>query len=148
VDKELYRVGVEIDHLPFFFNQVMNEQITPGGKKWTIVADSARPETISYMRRKDFNVIPARKGPGSVEDGIEFLKSFDIVVHPECTHTIDELTLYSYAIDPRTKLVTANLKDEHNHIIDALRYAGEPMRHNRVIPFARPVVVSGARPSP
>jgi len=148
VDKELYKVGVEIDHLPMFYDQVMNESITPGGRKWTVVADSSRPETISYLRRKNFNMIPARKGPGSVEDGVEFLKSYDIVVHPECIRTIDELSLYAYKIDPKTQLVTPVLKDEHNHIIDALRYAAEPLRHNRVIPFARPIIVSGSRRAP
>lgn len=148
VDKELYKVGVEIDHTPMFFNQIMNSQVTPGGRKWTITADNARPETISYMRRQDYNVVPAKKGPGSVEDGVEFLKSYDIVVHPDCTHTVDELTLYSYEIDKKTNLVTANLKDEHNHVIDALRYAIEPLRHHRPIIFARPILVVGARPSP
>jgi phage terminase large subunit len=44
--------------------------------QWPIRADSARPETISYMQRHGFNSSPRRrKGQGSVEDGIEFLKS-------------------------------------------------------------------------
>ena len=148
VDKELYRVGVEIDHLPMFYDQVMNTSITPGGRKWSIVADSARPETISYLRRKDFNILGARKGAGSLEDGVEFLRNYDIVVHPECTHTIDELSLYSYIIDKKTGLVTAQLKDEHNHVIDALRYAVEPLRRSRVVPFAKPMIIVGQKISP
>lgn len=148
VDKELYKVGVEIDHLPLWYNQVMNTQITPGGKKWTIVADSSRPETISYCRRHEFNMISAKKGAGSLEDGVEFLKNYDIVVHPECTHTIDELTLYSYKTDKKTGLVLPVLEDDHNHVIDALRYAVEPLRRSQVIPFARPIVVSGGRRAP
>lgn len=146
VDKELYKVGVEIDHTPMFFDQMMG--FTPGGRKWTVVADNSRPETISYMRRQGFNCIPARKGSGSVEDGVEFLKNYDIVVHPDCTHTIDELTLYSYEIDKKTNLVTPNLKDEHNHVIDALRYAIEPARRQGSIVYAKPVLVYGSRPSP
>lgn len=148
VDKELYKVGVEIDHIPFWYNQVMNDQITPGGKKWTIVADSSRPETISYLRRHEFHMLPSRKGAGSVEDGIEFLKSYDIVVHPECVHTIDELTLCSYQIDKKTALVLPLLEDRHNHIIDALRYAVEPLRRGLVIPFARPLIIAGTRRAP
>ena len=31
-----------------------------------------------------------------------FLQSFDIIVHPRCTHVIDELRLYSYKRDPLT----------------------------------------------
>jgi phage terminase large subunit len=112
------------------------------------VADSSRPETISYVRRSKFNIIPAKKGPGSVEDGVEFLKNYDIVVHPECTHTVDELSMYSYKTDPKTKLITPLLEDKHNHMLDALRYAVEPARRSPIIVYARPVLVTGPRPSP
>ena len=68
------------------------------------------------------------KGKGSLEDGVEFLKSYDIVVHPRCTHLIDELTLYRYKTDPLTGVVLPILEDRNNHVIDALRYACEGVR--------------------
>ena len=75
----------------------------PEAEKWPITADSARPETISHVRNNGFPKISAAvKGPKSVEDGIEWLKSFDIVVHPRCEHTINELTMYSYKTDALT----------------------------------------------
>ena len=58
----------------------------------------------------------------------EFLKSFDIVVHPRCTHLIDELTLYKYKTDPLTGVILPILDDKDNHVIDALRYACEGVR--------------------
>lgn len=123
VDQEAYRVGVEIDRTPALFETI------PGAKRWPITADSSRPETISYMRRHGFpNVVPALKGAGSVEDGIEFMKAYDIVVHPRCRHTSDELTFYSWKIDPVTGEVLPVLADKHNHVIDALRYAVEGLR--------------------
>jgi phage terminase large subunit len=70
----------------------------------------------------------AVKGPKSLEDGVEWLKSFDIVVHPRCKHTIDELTLYSYKQDPLTGKILPVLEDKKNHVIDALRYACEGAR--------------------
>ena len=116
-------VGCEIDQLPDLFDRV------PESRKWFIVADSARPETISYMRNHGYPKInSAIKGPGSVEEGIEFLKSYDIIVHPRCKHLIDELTLYSYKIDKLTNEVLPVLEDKDNHVIDALRYALEGMR--------------------
>lgn len=125
IDKEAYKVGCEIDNTPALFRTV------PGSDKWPIRADSARPETISYMQRNGFpQVVAANKGQGSVEDGIEFLKSYDIVVHPECKHTIDELTLYSYKVDKLTGEVLPVLEDKENHVIDALRYAVEQVRRN------------------
>jgi phage terminase large subunit len=123
IDYEAYRIGCEIMDTPSLFLSV------PESERWPIVADSSRPETISHMRRNGFpKIVPAVKGPRSVEDGIEWLKSFDIVVHPRCTHTIDELTAYSYKIDPLTSQVLPILDDRDNHVIDALRYACEGAR--------------------
>ena len=75
-------------------------------------------------------ITPGRRRPreGSLEEGIEFLKSFDIVVHPRCQHTIDELTLYRYSTDPLTGQLLPKLQDKDNHVIDALRYACEGAR--------------------
>ena len=139
VDGEAYMVGCEIDDTPALFagsdphvpprwsnahahaglERVLGSQIT---------ADSARPETITYMKRRGFNIQAAIKGKGSVEDGISFLRSFDIWVHPRCTHTIAELTHYSWKVDPLTGDILPQLADTNNHVIDALRYALEGVR--------------------
>jgi phage terminase large subunit len=123
IDYEAYEVGCEIDKTPDLFLTI------PESEVFTIVADSARPETISYMQKHGFpNIRKALKGKNSIIEGINFLKSFDIIVHPRCTHVIDELTLYSYKVDPLTEEVMPILKDEHNHTIDSLRYLAESSR--------------------
>lgn len=122
VDQEAWEVGCEIDKTPALFERI------EGARKWLITADSARPETVSYMRRQGFKIAAAIKGQGSLEDGIEFLKSFDIVVHPRCKHVADELALYSYKTDPLTNEILPMLEDKNNHTIDALRYALEALR--------------------
>lgn len=123
VDYEAYMVGCEIDNTPALFDSV------PESRRYLITADSARPETVSYMQRNGFpKIVPAIKGQGSVEDGVEFLRSFDIVVHPRCQHVIDELTLYSYKVDKLTDAILPQLDDKSNHTIDALRYACEGAR--------------------
>lgn len=124
VDYEAYEVGCEIDHLPALFDRI------DGSRKWLIRADSARPETVSYMRRQGFKITPALKGQGSIEDGVEFLRSFDIKVHPRCEKVIEELTLYSYKVDPHTQEILPVLDDKDNHTIDALRYALEELRRS------------------
>lgn len=139
VDQEAYKVGCEIDETPAFFGgddtnkpprwtNPKRHPGVPGALKWRITADSARPETVSYMQRRGFKIVPAIKGPGSVEDGVEFLKSVDIVVHPRCRHTVDELSLYSYKADRLTGEILPVLEDKKNHVIDALRYALEALR--------------------
>ena len=123
VDYEAYQVGCEIVNLPELFMSV------PEAEKWPITADSARPETISYMKSHGFpRILPAIKGAKSLEEGVEFLKSFDIVVHPRCQHLIDELTMYSYKTDPLTGRILPLLEDKDNHVVDSLRYALEGAR--------------------
>jgi phage terminase large subunit len=123
VDYEAYMVGCEIVNTPDLFLTI------PESEKWPIVADNARPETISHMKKNGFpKIMPAVKGPKSVEEGIEWLKNYDIVVHPRCQHTIDELSLYSYKTDPLTGNIIPVLEDKDNHVIDALRYACEALR--------------------
>jgi phage terminase large subunit len=123
VTYEAYKIGCEIDFMPALFGTV------PESERWPTTADSARPETISYMQRHGFpKMLPAVKGARSVEEGVEFLRSFDIVVHPRCRHTIEELTQYRYEIDPTTSVVLPKLRDKDNHVIDSLRYACEGAR--------------------
>lgn len=123
IDFEAYQVGCEITDTPALFMTV------PDAERWPMVADSSRPETISHLRKNGFPKIqPAIKGPKSVEEGVSWLQSFDIVVHPRCTHTIDELTHYRYKTDPLTGTVMPMLADKDNHVIDALRYACEGAR--------------------
>ncbi len=122
VEHEAYGVGVEIDETPALFDSV------PGSREHVIRADSARPETISHMRRQEFNIRPAIKGKGSVEDGVAHLRSYEkIIIHPRCQHTIEESRLWSYKTDRLTGDVLPVLLDAHNHCWDAARYALEPI---------------------
>jgi phage terminase large subunit len=123
IEYEIYKVGMEIDATPAEF------QTIPGSKNHTIRADSARPETISYMQRHGFhNVRGVNKWGGSVEDGIAFLRSFrSIIIHPRCIHTLEESRLYSYKIDRLTEDILPEVVDAHNHCWDAVRYSLEPL---------------------
>ena len=110
-------MGVDLDETPALFD------IIDTARTWPIKADNARPETISFMRRRGFNITAAKKWQGSIEDGIEFLKSYDIVIHPRCRHAIDEFNHYSYKVDKQTGDILPIVVDSFNHIIDELRYS-------------------------
>lgn len=139
IDHEAYQVGCEIADTPSLFLSV------PEAEKWPIVADSARPETISHMRRNGFPKIqPAVKGAKSVEEGVEFLKSHDIVVHPRCKHVIDELTHFAYKTDPATSAVLPVLQDKNNHCLDAMRYALEGVRRIQQVKPQKVVILPTA----
>ena len=137
VDYEAYMVGCEINNIPDLFMTV------PESERYPITADSARPETISYVKKHGFpRIMSAVKGPKSLEDGVEWLKSFDVIVHPRCKHTIDELSLYSYKVDKMTEQVLPVLQDKENHVIDALRYACEGVRRANTRRMNRPRVAN------
>ncbi len=135
--REVYEIGCEIDRTPALFDKLdpdwsaenaRNPNWRSLARRINFTADSARPETISYMNRQGFSVAPAIKGPGSVEDGIEFLKSYDIVIHPRCKHAAAEFKMFSYKIDKKTNKITTELVETDNHCIDASRYAVEGVR--------------------
>jgi phage terminase large subunit len=120
LDHEFYAHGVELTELEAGFNSV------PGSRKWKIVGDSERPDTISYMRRLGFNIVGAEKGKGSVEDGIEFLRGFEkIIIHPRCKGAIDNFTNYRWKQDKITNEILPIPMDASNHTPDAVRYALE-----------------------
>lgn len=117
IEYEAYGVGVELDHMPEFYDKI------PEARKWPIKADSARPETISYLKRQGFNISAAKKWQGSVEDGITFLRGFkQIIIHPRCKETAKEARLYSYKTDRITGEVLPVILDANNHCWDAVRY--------------------------
>lgn len=128
VDREAWQVGCEMDRTPILFDSLDPER-PQMARRWRIIADSSNPQAISYMRRHGYPKIEsAVKGKNSVEEGVEFLKSYDIIVHPRCRHVWDELMNYSWQVDKRTEAVLPKLADEKNHTIDALRYACEQLR--------------------
>lgn len=128
IDAEIYEVGCPTEALPALIAGL------PDAVKWPMRADSARPETIDYVRRHGFPRLRAAvKGKGSVEDGITFLQGFDIVVSPRCPNTIRELRTYAYKTDRQTNEVLPVIEDANNHCLDALRYAVEGLHRKGVI---------------
>lgn len=119
VDHEAYKVGVKIHDTPDLFLKI------PGAQNWRIVADSGNPQLIAHMKDCHFNIVGAKKGPGSVEVGVKWLQSFDILLHERCKNTIRDFALYSYKVDKETDKPTPILLKANDHSPDALRYATE-----------------------
>jgi len=132
VDRAVYGYHVDVIDTPALFNRV------EGAGAWTIIADSARPESISHMQRHGFpKMLASRKGKNSIEDGIGYIRNFETVIAPELKELIDEFNLYSYKVDERTGMITPRIVDKYNHGIDALRYALEPAMRKAKTPKLR-----------
>lgn len=138
VDHESFGHGVELKDLPALYRKI------PLSHKYKIWADSSRPETIAFLQRPEngsFNIEGAEKWPNSVEEGVEFLRSFNkIVIHPRCSNIIFEMTAYCYKVDKQTDEVLPIIIDKNNHGIDSLRYSLTTMIKRKMTIFDRGVV--------
>lgn len=110
----------------------LSERI-PGIEQYTIRADNARPESINHVRARGLPLITAvDKWPGSVEDGVSHMRSYDqIIIHPRCVETRREFDLYSHKVDRLTGDVLPPIVDAHNHYVDCIRYALSPVVRRR-----------------
>ncbi len=128
ISHEAGKVGLELDHTTDFLAKRI-----PDFAAHTTRWDSARPESISYLKRHGLPRSEAvQKWKGSVEDGVQFLRSFRrIVIHSRCVAVAKEARLYSYKVDRLTQEVRTDIVDAHNHYWDAVRYAVGPMIQNR-----------------
>ena len=130
ISDEVYGVGIEIDEMPALWKTV------PGATTNTIRADSARPDTISYLNRNGYHIVGAEKGPGSVEDGIVYLRSFQkIIIHPRCAGARSNYENYRWKQDRVTQAILPIPLDKNNHAPDGTRYALEPLIKNKVSMF-------------
>jgi len=135
IDHEAGGVQIELDHTYRLIDAI------PDAKKYIIRADSARPESISFVRRQGYHIESVHKWSGSIEDGIEFIRSFkQINLHERCIETASEFVKYSYKVDRLTGDILPVIVDEHNHYIDALRYALQPMIKMRGKPRVAKVI--------
>jgi len=126
IEKESGKVGLDIDRTAdLWFADI------PEARKAKVRADSARPETISYLSRHGFPFIEGvEKWQGSVEDGVDWLRTRGIVIHPRCTRACQEARLYRYKVNQAGD-VLAKVEDAHNHVFDATRYAFAPLIQKR-----------------
>ena len=124
-----------VNHELFIFDEhyqrgMLNDSIAKmieykGFGKERIIADSAEPKSIEEIRRYGIRRIEAaQKGKDSINNGIQFLQQFRIIVHPRCVNTVIELSNYVWKTSGQGQLKNAPV-DEYNHLMDALRYSVE-----------------------
>ena len=108
-----------------FLNDQIADQIKEMGfAKSLIMADSAEQKSIDEIKRKGIaRIKPCVKGQGSVLQGIQKLQQYEIIVHPSCRNTIEELQNYSWKKDKQTNEYINEPIDAFNHSLDSLRYS-------------------------
>lgn len=122
IDQEAYQVECEIEDTKDLFLTV------PQSELWTLYCASDRPERIKSIQRAGFKAVSVPREQHSVQEGVDYLRGFQIVVNPRCRRTINELRLYSRKIDKLSGDILPILEDRHNHCIDAMRHLVDPVR--------------------
>ena len=115
---EMYQKGMS--------NEKIAEAIrSMGYSKERITADSAEPKSIDRLRELGiWNIRPARKGKDSVNNGIDFIQGFKILIHPKCENFIKEIGSYCWDKDKEGHSINKPV-DADNHLMDAMGYALE-----------------------
>jgi phage terminase large subunit len=115
---ELYKKGMSNEAIYTAINEM-------GYRKERIRADSAEPKSIDRLRELGMpNIRAARKGKDSVNNGIDFIQDFEIIVHPKCVNFLTEISNYTWGEDKFGKRLNVPI-DDFNHLMDAMRYGME-----------------------
>jgi phage terminase large subunit len=110
-------------------NRMIYEEVTLlGYAKEKIRADSAEPKSIDDLYDLGLKGIrKARKGPDSVNNGIQTIQDYKIIIHPLCVNFLTEIMNYTWDEDKFGKKLNKPI-DDFNHLMDAMRYALEDIK--------------------
>ena len=115
--REFYKTGLTNDEIAAVLR-------TMGLEKSTIIADSAEQKSIEEIKRAGIRRIqPSVKGKDSINQGIQKLQQYELIVDSSCYNVLEELENYSWQKDRATGEYINKPIDQFNHCIDALRYS-------------------------
>lgn len=132
--KEIY-VFDEIYKKALTNKKIYEEIHKKGYTKEKITADSAEPKSIDELRELGlYRIRKARKGKDSINNGIQYIQDFKIIIHPRCVNFITEISSYTWAEDKFGNKINKPV-DDFNHLMDAMRYAIEEFTVGSVFSF-------------
>jgi len=127
VDIYEYQGGYIIDeriYLKELSNKAIADMILNFEEQCLVIADSAEPKSIDEIRSYGVNIIGAKKGQGSVLQGIQYVQGQKISLTKRSLNTIKAYRNYMWAEDRDGKII--NVPDDTIHewsnSMDAIRY--------------------------
>lgn len=119
-DERLFRKGMSNKNLADFINNLEDPEIL-------VIADSAEPKSIDEIYSYGVNIIGANKGPGSVNQGIQYVQDQQISITKRSLNGIKEYRNYLWMTDKEGKIINTP-EGGYDHVLDAGRYAMESLR--------------------
>lgn len=101
--------------------------ILSGLKTALVVADSAEPKSIDEIMSYGVNIQAAQKGPGSVNQGIQYVQDQKISVTKRSNKILEEYDNYAWLIDKDGETLNEPAPG-WDHAMDALRYGMESLK--------------------
>lgn len=86
-----------------------------------VIADSAEPKSIDEIRAYGVNILPAEKGAGSINQGIQYVQNQKISVTKASVNIIKEYRNYLWETDKNGKVLNTP-EAGYDHALDAVRY--------------------------
>lgn len=99
-------------------------------KRKTIVADSARPEMIEDIRKAGYSIVPCEKYKGSVVEGINRVKKYNLKLVAGGKNLFREVANYAWK-EKNGLFVDDEPSDSINHLLDGGRYGTEALSIRR-----------------
>lgn len=124
VDIYYYNGGYILDEITYQ-KGMSNKEIADVLKNLTqilVIADSAEPKSIDEIRLYGINIMPAVKGAGSINQGIQYVQQQRISVTKRSGNLIKEYRNYLWATDKQGKILNEP-EGGLDHALDAVRYA-------------------------
>lgn len=95
-----------------------------------VMADSAEPKSIDEIKSYGVNILPCQKGQGSINQGIQFVRSKRISMTKRSLNLIKEYRNYFWKKDRDDKIL--DVPDSgFDHTMDALRYGMESLNDHQ-----------------
>lgn len=105
--------------------KIADKIISMGYRKEKIMADYAEPKSIYEIRGYGISyIVPSGKGKDSVNNRIQFIQDYVIIIHPKCVNFLIEIANYTWSVDKNGEKINKPV-DAFNHLMDAMRYALE-----------------------
>lgn len=135
VDIYQYNGGYIIDEIVYkrgMSNKAIADLLLNQSEQVLTIADSSEPKSIDEIRSYDINIIGAKKGQGSVYQGIQFVQAQRISITQRSINTIKAYRNYLFMTDKDGKIL--NEPDDSNHewsnSMDAVRYGFNGVTEN------------------
>lgn len=90
------------------------------------IADSAEPKSIDELKEYGLEVLPANKGAGSVNHGIQVVQDQRIFVTKRSLNVLKEYRNYLWITDKDGRIINTP-ESGYDHSMDAIRYAMETL---------------------